>query len=117
MINKSGYNLSFEDFLKKLKLEQEYQAAGGTSYRQQTAKLSIEVALKVKKVHPFLDPIKTKKLVSIHLPACDDERDDDVSKMLRVIAKSMYLEQITPDEVKKYAKSKLKNKLKLKKMK
>ena len=115
MINNAGSSLSFESFIKKLKQVQEYQADGGTIYRQKTAGLSLEVALVVKKVHPFLDPIECLRLVSAILPDYDNERKDDVAKMLRVTAKSMYLEMTTPEEVKGYVKSKLKNNWTLKK--
>lgn len=60
LINNAGSSLSFESFIKKLKQVQEYQADGGTIYRQKTAGLSLEVALVVKKVHPFLDPVESK---------------------------------------------------------
>lgn|SRR5690625_4478545 len=109
------HNLTFEKFINRLQQEYKYHADGGTTYRQKTAKLSLEVALAVKNVHPFLDPIECQKLVSSHLPAYDNERKDDVAKMLRVIAKSMYIEMTTPDEVKEYVKSKLKNNWTLKK--
>ncbi|WP_164220033.1 MULTISPECIES: hypothetical protein [Bacillaceae] len=115
MINNAGSSLSFESFIKKLKQVQEYQADGGTIYRQKTAGLSLEVALVVKKVHPFLDPVESKKLVYTHLPDADNERKHDVAKMLRVTAKNMYLEMTTPEEVKGYVKSKLKNNWTLKK--
>src|SRR5690625_3864265 len=64
----SESSLSFESYLKKLKQVQEYQADGGTIYRQKTARLSLEVASAVKKVHPFLDPIECLRLVSAILP-------------------------------------------------
>jgi len=115
LINNSESSLSFESYLKKLKQVQEYQADGGTIYRQKTARLSLEVASAVKKVHPFLDPIECLRLVSAILPDYDNERKDDVAKMLRVTAKSMYLEMTTSDEVKEYVKSKLKNNWTLKK--
>lgn len=115
MIRNKEDNLSFEGFLKKLKLQYEYLTDGGTEYRQQTAKLSLEIALKVKRVDPFLDPRESKKLVSFYLPDFDNERKEDVSKMLRVTAKSMYIEMTSPDEVKDYVKSKLKNNCYLKK--
>lgn len=107
--------ITVDEFISKLHQEYVYHKQGGTSYRQLTAKLALEVALKVKKVHPFLDPVESKKMVYTHLPDVDNERKDDVAKMLRVIAKSMYIEMTTSDEVKEYVKSKLKNNWTLKK--
>ncbi|WP_164217315.1 hypothetical protein [Virgibacillus sp. YIM 98842] len=114
-MKKPWVNLSLDEFIANLNQEYEYHKRGGTEYRQHTAKLSLEIALKVKKVHPFLDPVESKKLVYTHLPDADNERKHDVAKMLRVTAKSMYLEMTTPEEVKGYVKSKLKNNWTLKK--
>lgn len=115
MNKKEENHLSFELFLKKLKQEYDYHTDGGTTYRQKTAKLSLEVALAVKEVQPFLDPIESNRLVSSILQNCDNERKQDVAKMLRVLAKSMYIEMTTPNEVKEYVNSKLKNNFTLKK--
>ena len=46
--------ITVDEFISKLHQEYVYHKQGGTSYRQKTAKLSLEVALEVKKVHPFL---------------------------------------------------------------
>lgn len=107
-------NLSFDEFLYKLKQEYEYHKNGGTDYRQETAGLSIEVALKVRNVHPFLNSMQSKTLVSNHFPWLDPHRKDDVAKMLRVLAKSMYIERTSSDEAKAYVDNKLKNKVLLK---
>lgn len=109
-------NLSFEDFLYKLKQEYDYHKNGGTSYRTETAKLSLEVAMKVKKVFPFLNPLESKRLVLNYLPFADKHRKDDVAKMLRVLAKSLYLENNTPSEVKDHVNKKMENKVILKKL-
>ncbi|MBO1002875.1 hypothetical protein ACFSKI_03595 [Pseudogracilibacillus auburnensis] len=106
-------NLSFEDFVNKLRQEYEYHKNGGTEYRQETARLSLDVAMEVKEVKPFLNPLSSKKLVLKHLPLLDNHRKDDVAKMLRVLAKSMYLENNTTNEVKEYVDRKMKNKMKL----
>ncbi|WP_343273582.1 hypothetical protein [Lentibacillus songyuanensis] len=103
----------FDVFLNKLKQEYEYHK-GGSSYRLQTAKLALDTALKEKKATPFLKPEKSRKIVSIHYPFLDKHRKDDVTKMLWMVAKSMYLEHTTPDEVKEYVKKKSQNKIVLK---
>lgn len=103
-------NLSFDEFLYRLKQEYEYHKNGGTKYRTETAKLSLEIAMKVKKANPFLDPLTSKQLVINYLPFLDDHRKNDVAKMLRVIAKNIYIEKNTPDEVKQYIENKSKNK-------
>ncbi|RKJ52215.1 hypothetical protein D7X33_31990, partial [Butyricicoccus sp. 1XD8-22] len=86
------------------------------SYREETAKLSLEVAMKVGKVTPFLSPSTSRRLVFYHLPFLDNHRKNDVVKMLRVLAKSLYLENNTSNEVREYVSNKLKNKMVLKKL-
>jgi len=108
--NVSQVDLSFENELRR---ECKYHLNGGTEYRQQTAKLSLEVALETREVKLFLDPVKAKEKVIEFFPHLDKHRQDDVSKMLRVIAKGMYLKQATPNEVREYSERKIKNKVEL----
>lgn len=110
------FNLPFNDFLYKLKQEYEYHNNGGTDYRLETARLSLQVAMKVEQVNPFLNAINSKRLVLMHYPSLDNDRKNDVAKMLRVIAKSLYLEMNTPNEVKEYVNKKMQNKMVLKKL-
>jgi RIO-like serine/threonine protein kinase len=47
--------VSFTEFLHELQKELKFHQNGGTSYRQKTAELSLEVANKVRAVAPFLE--------------------------------------------------------------
>lgn len=66
------------------------------------------MALYTKNVNMFLNPDGANKGVLNFSPNLDKHRKDDVAKMLRVIAKSMYIEHTTPSEVKEYIDNKLK---------
>lgn len=109
----SEVDLPFEKFENELRREYRYHLNGGSEYRQQTAKLSLEVALKSREVKLFLDPVKAREKVIEFFPLLDKHRQDDVSKMLRVIAKDMYLEKATSNEVREYSERKIKNKVAL----
>lgn len=103
--------LEFEEFQNEIKNEVKYHLDGGTPYRQETAMLSLEVALKTMEVELFLDRVKGRERVSHLFPQLDKDRKDDVAKMLRFIAKDMYLKKTTPIEVLEYRKKKSKNTL------
>ncbi|QQK81713.1 hypothetical protein HUG20_18530 [Salicibibacter cibi] len=107
-------DLPFDEFIYKLKKELEYHRNGETVYRQQTAKMALDVALTVRKVTPFLNPVKVKKTVDGYFPSHGNHRKNDVAKMLRVIARSIYLERTVPEEVNEYVNKKVKNKVVLK---
>lgn len=108
--------IPFSDFLDILKQEYDYHKNGGTEYRKETARLSLEIAMKVKSVVPFLDHMSAKRLVFEYLPLANNQRKDDVAKMLRVLAKKLYLEKNTPNEVKEYVNKKIKNGMVLRKL-
>ena len=98
--------VSFADFLHELQKEWEFYLNGGTSYRQKTAELSLEVARKVGSVVPFLESEVAKQTVSRLLPDLDRHRVEDVAKMLHVIAKELHLNATLSDEVKAYVQQK-----------
>ncbi|ALF09548.1 hypothetical protein [Parageobacillus thermoglucosidasius] len=98
--------VSFTEFLHELQKEWKFHLNGGTSYRQKTAELSLEVARKVRDVVPFLESEVAKQTVSRLLPDSDRHRVEDVAKMLHVIAKELHLNANLPDEVKAYVEQK-----------
>jgi hypothetical protein len=98
--------VSFEEFLHELQKEWRFQQQGGTSYRQKTAKLSLEVANKVGAVAPFLERDVAKQTVSRLLPVLDRYRLEDVAKMLHVVAKELHMNATLSDEVKTYVQQK-----------
>ena len=85
--------LSFERFVKNLEEEYEYHKHGGTPYRQETVKLSLQVANKIKDVDSFLNTSLARQAVITSYPTLDSYRVDDVAKMLHVIAKDLYIKK------------------------
>lgn len=98
--------VSFADFLHELQKEWKFHLNGGTSYRQKTAELSLEVARKVGDVVPFFKSDVAKQTVSRLLPDLDHHRVEDVAKMLHVIAKDLHLNATLSNEVKTYVQQK-----------
>ncbi|MED1420244.1 hypothetical protein [Bacillus smithii] len=98
--------VSFEEFLHELQKEWRFHQQGGTSYRQKTAELSLEVANKVGAVAPFLEREVAKQTVSRLLPGLDRYRLEDVAKMLCVVAKELHMNATLSDEVKTYLQQK-----------
>lgn len=93
--------------MKNLEEEYEFHKHEGTPYRQETVKLSLQVANKIKDVDSFLNPSLARRAVITSYPALDRYRVDDVAKMLRVIAKDMYIKANSPDDVKQYVQEKM----------
>lgn len=98
--------VSFTEFLHELQKEWRFHQHGGTSYRQKTAELSLEVAHKVGSIVPFLESEVAKQTVSRLLPDLDHHRVEDVAKMLHVIAKELHMNATLSDEVKSYIQQK-----------
>jgi AraC-like DNA-binding protein len=98
--------VSFTEFLHELQKELKFHQNWGTSYRQKTAELSLEVANKVGAVAPFLERDVAKQTVSRLLPDLDRHRLEDVAKMLHVIAKELHMNANLSDEVKAYVQQK-----------
>lgn len=105
-------NLSFEEFVESLEQEYKYHLDGGTKYRQLTVKYSLEVAKRVKNANSFLNQETAQQLVVRHLPSLDQDRLNDVSKMLRALAGRMHHEKNLSDELRDNRSKKRNNKLK-----
>lgn len=73
---------NLEGFLKTLENQYKYLSNGGTKYRVETAKLSLLVAKKVLKLEPFLNRQRTHNLVKELFVNVNDDRVNDVAKML-----------------------------------
>jgi hypothetical protein len=98
--------VSFTEFLQELQKEWRFHLNEGTSYRQKTAELPLEVARKVGGVAPFFELEVAKQTVSRLLPFLDHYRVEDVAKMLHVIAKELHMNANLSDEVKAYVQQK-----------
>lgn len=111
-------DLSFEEFEARLREEYNYFLNGGTDYRKQTAKLSLEIALKTNAIEPFFEQETSENIVDKLYPNLDQERKDDVAKFLRVIANNLLFHASLPSEVKEYVEEKMNNtKITIKKVK
>lgn len=78
-------SVSHTEFINELAKEVAYMKKGGTSYRQKTAELSLNLAEKVKDVSIFLNRNDVYNLVNAQVPVEDDDRAQDVTKMLNVV--------------------------------
>lgn len=108
------YIVSFKDFIEKLQQQYDYLLEGGTSYRQRTAELALEVARKVDSVSPFYDNNEAREAVIQLYPDLDVDRREDVAKMLRVVVNRLHLDATLSDEVKEYVKEKMNSEKKIK---
>ncbi|AKM19577.1 Uncharacterised protein [[Flavobacterium] thermophilum] len=104
MNNRTGEGpvVSFPEFLEELRQELRFQQNGGTSYRKQTAQLSLQVAEKAGCIDPFFNRESAKRTVSQLLPDLDLFRIEDVAKMLNVIARELHMNATLSDEVRDY---------------
>jgi AraC-like DNA-binding protein len=103
---KKEHAVSFTTFLHELQKELHFHLNGGTSYRQKTAELSLQVAHQVGSVVPFFESKLAKETVSRLLPDLDHYRVEDVTKMLHVIAKELSRNANLSDELKSYVQQK-----------
>ncbi|MBN6185659.1 hypothetical protein JQN58_01510 [Aneurinibacillus sp. BA2021] len=96
----------FTDFLQELQKELQFHLNGGTSYRQRTAQISLDLARQVGEISPFLKLDTAQATVSRLLPTLDHDRVEDVAKMLYVIAKDMQMYATRSDDVIAYVQQK-----------
>lgn len=97
-------------FIQELQDEVEFHAVeSGTSYRRKTAELSLDVAKTVEMVSPLLKANAAINIVSRLMPRLDNHRLEDVSKMLNVIAKDIYMDATLSNEAKAYVDYKREN--------
>lgn len=85
-------------FINELTREVAYMKTGGTSYRQKTAELSLNLAKKVKDVSVFLNRSDIDDLVYDHHQPLDDDQAQDVAKMLNVVLLDLNLKASQSDD-------------------
>ncbi len=93
---------SFEDFIKELKKEYEYQRNGGASYRLSSSSLALVTAIETNSVKEFLDKDVAKQTVSYLLLTISNEKVEDVAKLLNKIANDIQYKKSLPNEVQEY---------------
>lgn len=98
------------------RLEKQYKslAEGGTSYRLETARLSLLVANKVMRFEVFLNLKTTRDVVQQLLVDANNERVNDVSKMLYLNAQTQYRKSKETPEFKAAVKQRMANRQPLK---
>lgn len=98
-------------FLAKLKDGLEYLSDGGTSYRIETAQISLNVAIQAGTILPFILKEDAKSTVLNYFPNLDYERIGDVSKFLTTIANHFKIETFLTEDAKKYFEQRKLNRL------
>ncbi|GLC90344.1 hypothetical protein [Lysinibacillus piscis] len=93
--------VTVQQFEQKLLEEVEFLKQGATTYRQQTAELSLKVLESVHDVTLFFNRIDVMKAVSKVLKTADADRQRDVAKMLNVLYVQMHSEQNRTAELEK----------------
>jgi phosphoribosyl-ATP pyrophosphohydrolase len=101
--------VTLEEFLQELQRELHYHSDGGTSYRRETAEISIKVANKVRKVTPFIKLEEAKEIVHHLFNNIDQHRAEDVAKMMYSIAVDIHYKSNTSDEIRQYVQEKSTN--------
>lgn len=91
--------VSYAKFIDELTDELMFMRADGTSYRRETAKLSLFVAKRVESVKPFFDRNVAYETVLQLLPAKDLDRLKDVAKMLNVVLLDLHSKANQSDEL------------------
>ena len=100
--------VSKSELLEELKRELNYHENGGTKYRQDTTRWAMKVAQ-----NDFVEPEKlvqrnsAHELVKLSLNLHDEERVNDVSKMLSVVTRDLLNKKMLPDDVVEFAKRKM----------
>ncbi|EMR06621.1 hypothetical protein C772_01516 [Bhargavaea cecembensis DSE10] len=97
--------MRYSDFLEALDKEQNYLQNGGTSYRRQTAAMARDLASINDGLAQFLNRQELVRQVRTAYPLADEERIQDVAKMLNVVAKNVYLRSNVSDEAAAYVRS------------
>jgi len=92
--------VNYVKFINELTDELMSMRADGTSYRRETAKLSLFVAKQVESVKPFFDRKVACETVAQLLPTKDLERLKDVAKMLHVVLLDLHSKANQSDELK-----------------
>lgn len=94
---------SNEKFIKQLEEELEYHKNADTTYNQDETISSLQVNNKLKIVNTFLNPSLAKQELEKHFPYLDNDRAEDITVMLRLIAKgmNMNINENTPEDVKR----------------
>ena len=90
--------VTYEEFLTELHQELEYLRDGGTSYRVETAELSLFAAQKVDDFQLFLHKEETENWLKTLALDSDNERLNDVTKMLNTMLESLYLKAALTSE-------------------
>lgn len=98
-----------KEFVKELEDELAYHLDGGTSYRQDTTRYSLSIAQSLPDIAILFDREYTVEKVKEFYPNMDEDRLQDVSKMLNVIVRDLHNKKNMDEETKRYVEEKMKN--------
>lgn len=99
----------YKEFYERLYNQYLYLCNGGTIYRIETAKISLQIAKNEKSIDPFLYLDQAINTVSMSFPNLDEERLRDVSKMLYVNANEVQRKNTVSKELKTLVDERMKN--------
>lgn len=99
----------FEQFYNQLYNQYLYLCDGGTSYRIESSRLSLEVAKQENNIEFFFDFDQATNIVSSYFSNIDEDRLHDVSKMLYLNANRVKGKNTQPKEIKAAIEERMKN--------
>lgn len=98
-----------KELLIELGNELHYHSNGGTRYRRETTELAIIVASQIHDVTIFFNRKKAYDAATEMLINQDEDRLQDISKMLSVIIRDLENQKTLPEDVKAFANAKMKD--------
>lgn len=101
--------ISKEELLKELNLELAYHSEGGSTYRSETTRYSLNVATSLPDTQLFFNRDDTYVEVKLLYPELDEDRLRDVSKMLSVITRDLYRKKTMTPELKAFLEDRRRN--------
>ncbi|MBA2879329.1 hypothetical protein HNR63_002401 [Anoxybacillus kamchatkensis] len=109
MTNAGESELSFMDFLKRLKKEVELQQKCGTSWGKEISSIGYLIATKSKSLSIFMDVETSEKTISDLMPTLSREKVTDVARMLYKTVKQLHHNATLPEEIREYVRHKKQN--------
>lgn len=109
-MTQSPKRVTKEELVKELAGELHYHSNGGTTYRQDTTRMALEVARQLADTSLFYNRTQSLSAVRSLLRESDEHRLLDVSKMLSVVTRDLHRKKTLPGDVKAYVEVKRKQK-------
>ncbi|MCL2559037.1 MAG: hypothetical protein FWE07_01005 [Turicibacter sp.] len=85
--------VSKDEFVKRMEDNLAFISSGGTDYRRETARISLEIVVELNDFSIFDNRQKVKIFVKSKLAGLDEERYDDVTESLYHQYRDLYLDK------------------------